>query len=102
MFKIILYLCVIKLKMKQDTKGRDLFRQVVDETPEDLKKQLRYSDAIAIKLYGMLKQRGMSQRDLAKKRAKQKPRCHGGWAERIIIPFGLWPRYLLFLGRMLS
>ena len=29
--------------MKQDTKGRELFRQIVDETPEDLKKQLDYS-----------------------------------------------------------
>ena len=56
--------------MKQDTKGRELFRQIVDETPADLKKQLGYSDAIAIKLDGMLKQRGMSQRDLAKNTGK--------------------------------
>lgn len=68
-------LCVIKLKnmtkvMKQDKKGRELFRQIVDETPKDLKKQLGYSDAIAIKLDGMLKQRGMSQRDLAKNTGK--------------------------------
>ena len=59
-----------RYKMKQDKKGRELFRQIVDETPEDLKKQLSYSDAIAIKLDGMLKQRGMSQRDLAKNTGK--------------------------------
>ena len=56
--------------MKQDKKGRELFRQIIDETPKDLKKQLGYSDAIAIKLDGMLKQRGMSQRDLAKNTGK--------------------------------
>lgn len=56
--------------MKQDKKGRELFRQIIDETPEDLKKQLGFSDAIAIKLDGMLKQRGMSQRDLAKNTGK--------------------------------
>lgn len=59
-----------RYKMKQDKKGRELFRHIVDETPEDLKKQLSYSDAIAIKLDGMLKQRGMSQRDLAKNTGK--------------------------------
>lgn len=51
--------------MKQDTKGRELLHQIVDETPQDLKTQLRYSDTIALKLDGMLKKRGMSQRDLA-------------------------------------
>ena len=55
-----------RYKMKQDTKGRELFRHIIDETPKDLKKQLGYSDAIAIKLDGMLKMRDMSQRDLAK------------------------------------
>ena len=59
-----------RYKMKQDKKGRELFHQIIDETPEDLKKQLGYSDAIAIKLDGMLKQRGMSQRDLAKNTGK--------------------------------
>ena len=59
-----------RYKMKQDKKGRELFRHIIDETPEDLKKQLSYSDAIAIKLDGMLKQRGMSQRDLAKNTGK--------------------------------
>ena len=56
--------------MKQDKKGRELFRQIVDDTPKDLKKQLGYSDAIAIKLDRMLKQRDMSQRDLAKNTGK--------------------------------
>lgn len=56
--------------MKQDTKGRELFRQIIDETPVDLKKQLNYSDAIANKLDGMLKRRGMTQRDLAKNTGK--------------------------------
>lgn len=52
--------------MKQDHEGRVLFRQMVDETPEDLKTQLRFSDSIAEKLFGMLKTKGLSQRDLAR------------------------------------
>lgn len=56
--------------MKQDTKGRELFHQIIDETPEDLKTQLLYSDAIAVKLDGMLKKRGMTQRDLARNTKK--------------------------------
>ena len=56
--------------MKQDHEGRALFRQIVDETPEDLKTQLRFSDSIAEKLVGMLKSKGMSQRDLAKNTGK--------------------------------
>jgi DNA-binding Xre family transcriptional regulator len=56
--------------MKQDAKGKELLRQIVDETPLDLKTQLRYSDAIAIRLDGMLKKRGMSQRDLARNTGK--------------------------------
>lgn len=56
--------------MKQDYEGRALFRQIVDETPEDLKTQLRFSDSIAEKLVGMLKSKGMSQRDLAKNTGK--------------------------------
>lgn len=59
-----------RYKMKQDTKGRELLRQLIDETPEDLKTQLRYSDAIAIRLEGLLKKRGMSQRDLARNTGK--------------------------------
>ena len=56
--------------MKQDQEGRVLFRQIVDETPEDLNTQLRFSDSIAEKLVGMLKSKGMSQRDLAKNTGK--------------------------------
>lgn len=56
--------------MKQDQEGRFLFRQIVDETPEDLKTQLRFSDLIAEKLIGILKSKGMSQRDLAKNTGK--------------------------------
>ena len=56
--------------MKQDTKGRELLQQLIDETPADLKTQLRYSDAIAIRLEGLLKKRGMSQRDLARNTGK--------------------------------
>jgi DNA-binding Xre family transcriptional regulator len=56
--------------MKQDLEGRELFRQIVDETPEDLKTQLRFSDSIAEKLIGMLKSKGMSQRDLARNTGK--------------------------------
>lgn len=56
--------------MKQDQEGRVLFRQIVDETPEDLKTQLRFSDLIAEKLIEMLKSKGMSQRDLAKNTGK--------------------------------
>lgn len=56
--------------MKQDQEGRVLFRQIVDETPEDLKTQLRFSDLIAEKLIGILKSKGMSQRDLAKNTGK--------------------------------
>lgn len=56
--------------MKQDIEGRNLFRQIVDETPEDLKTQLRFSDSIAEKIIMLLKAKGMSQRDLAKRTKK--------------------------------
>lgn len=56
--------------MKQDLEGRKLFRQIVDETPAELKTQLRFSDSIAEKIDGILKERGMSQRELAKKNNK--------------------------------
>lgn len=56
--------------MKQDLEGQKLFHQIVDETPLELKTQLRFSDAIAEKLDRMLKNRGMTQRDLARKIGK--------------------------------
>jgi transcriptional regulator with XRE-family HTH domain len=56
--------------MKQDLEGQKLFHQIVDETPVELKTQLRFSDAIAEKLDRMLKKRGMTQRDLARKTGK--------------------------------
>lgn len=56
--------------MKQDLEGQKLFRQIVDETPAELKTQLRFSDSIAEKLDNLLKERGMSQRDLAKNTGK--------------------------------
>jgi DNA-binding Xre family transcriptional regulator len=56
--------------MKQDLEGRNLFRQIVDETPAELKTQLRFSDSIAEKIDGILKERGMSQRELAKNTGK--------------------------------
>lgn len=56
--------------MKQDLEGEKLFRQIVDETPAELKTQLRFSDSIAEKIDGILKERGMSQRELAKKTNK--------------------------------
>ena len=56
--------------MKQDLEGQKLLRQVVDETPAELKTQLRFSDSIAEKLDKLLKERGMSQRDLAKNTGK--------------------------------
>lgn len=56
--------------MKQDLEGRKLFRQIVDETPAELKTQLRLSDSIAEKLVHLLKERGMSQRELAKSTGK--------------------------------
>ena len=62
-----MYLCNL---MKQDLEGQKLFRQIVDETPAELKTQLRFSDSIAEKLDKLLKERGMSQRDLAKNTGK--------------------------------
>jgi len=56
--------------MKQDLEGRKLLLQIVDETPAELKTQLRFSDSIAEKLDKLLKERGMSQRDLAKNTGK--------------------------------
>lgn len=56
--------------MKQDLEGQKLFRQIVDETPAELKTQLRFSDSIAEKLDNLLKERGMSQRELAKNTGK--------------------------------
>ena len=56
--------------MKRDLEGRKLFRQIVDETPAELKTQLRFSDSIAEKIDGILKARGMSQRELAKRTNK--------------------------------
>ena len=46
--------------MKQDLEGKKLVHQIVDETPLELKTQLRFSDAIAEKLDRMLKNRGMT------------------------------------------
>lgn len=56
--------------MKHDSEGQKLFRQIVDETPEELKTQLRFSDSIAEKLSELLEERGMTQRDLARKVGK--------------------------------
>lgn len=56
--------------MKQDSEGQKLFRQMVDETPEELKTQLRFSDSIAEKLSKLLEERGMTQRDLAREVGK--------------------------------
>ncbi len=56
--------------MKQDLEGRKLFRQIVDETPAELKTQLRFSNSIAEKIDGILKERGMSQRELARNTGK--------------------------------
>ena len=56
--------------MKQDSEGQKLFRQMVDETPEELKTQLRFSDSIAEKLSKLLEEREMTQRDLARKVGK--------------------------------
>ena len=56
--------------MKQDLEGQRLFRQIVDETPAELKTQLRFSDSIAEKIDRILKERGMSQRELAKNTGK--------------------------------
>ena len=56
--------------MKQDIEGQKLFRQIIDETPAELKTQLRFSDSIAEKLDHLLKERGMSQRELAKNTGK--------------------------------
>lgn len=56
--------------MKQDLEGQKLFHQIVDETPMELKTQLRFSDTIAEKLDRMLQKRGMTQRDLARKTGK--------------------------------
>ena len=56
--------------MKQDLEGQRLFRQIVDETPAELKTQLRFSDSIAEKIDDILKERGMSQRELAKNTGK--------------------------------
>ena len=56
--------------MKQDVEGMRLFHQIVDETPQELKTQLQYSDSIAKKLEGLLKSRGMSHRDFAKQVGK--------------------------------
>jgi len=56
--------------MKKDINGQKLFHKIVDETPAELKTQLRFSNAIAEKLDRMLKERDMSQRDLARKTKK--------------------------------
>ena len=56
--------------MKQDLEGQKLFRQIIDETPIELKTQLRFSDSIAEKLDRLIKSKGMTQRDLARKTGK--------------------------------
>ncbi len=56
--------------MKQDLEGQKLLRQIIDETPIELKTQLRFSDSIAEKLDRMLKSKGMTQRDLARNTGK--------------------------------
>ena len=58
------------MPMKQDLEGQRLFRQIVDETPAELKTQLRFSDSIAEKIDDILKERGMSQCELARNTGK--------------------------------
>ena len=41
--------------MKQDTKGRELLRQIVDETPQDLKTQFWALDYQCVKTLPKLK-----------------------------------------------
>ena len=73
--------------MKQDLEGQKLFRQIVDETLAELKTQLRFSDSIAEKIDGILKERGMSQRELAKSQKRPQPRFRVGSAVRTILHF---------------
>lgn len=83
--------------MKQDSEGQKLFRQIVDETPEELKTQLRFSDSIAEKLSKLLEERGMTQRDLARKVGKRRRKCRGGLVEHIISRYGRLLKYQQYL-----
>ena len=46
-------------------KTTDLFREALSQVPQDLKKQLDYSFAIADKVAAILQERGMTQKEFA-------------------------------------
>lgn len=90
----------IRSMMKQDLEGEKLFRQIVDETPAELKTQLRFSDSIAEKSTAYLKREVCRRENWRKKLTKPKPRFRVGLAAHTISPSGHWPKFRLCLARI--
>ena len=53
--------------MKQDTEGRKLFQEVLDETPREIRQQVEWSYDIADKIYEHIQQLGMSKKEFARR-----------------------------------
>ena len=53
--------------MKRDIQGYRHFRQVIDETPEYIKTQVRWQYDISDRIYRRLKELGMTQKEFAEK-----------------------------------
>ena len=53
--------------MKHSEKTEQLFQQVLDETPPDIKLQVQWSYDIADRIDAILRRKGMTQKEFAKK-----------------------------------
>ncbi|MGM9685153.1 MAG: multiprotein-bridging factor 1 family protein [Bacteroidaceae bacterium] len=53
--------------MRRDEKGNALFRQIIDETPEETKKRLEWQFDISDRIFGRLQELGMTQKEFAKR-----------------------------------
>lgn len=53
--------------MKKDEKSAALFRKIIEETPQEIKTQMKWSFDISDVIYDRLQELGMSKKDFAKK-----------------------------------
>ena len=59
-------------------KTTTMFREAVAQIPNDVRIEVDLSFAIADKIDAILKQKGMTQKEFAKKWAKPRLKCHAG------------------------
>ena len=53
--------------MKKDVKGATLFHQILDETPQEIKTQVKWMYSISDVIYDRLQELGMSKIEFAKR-----------------------------------